>query len=447
MEGTCEHSEVCGRDALDGHDGKCILHSENLDKDWEAFKEALEEHRDEHQGDFRHVFFSGPIDFSNETFGIESLFFRATFKARARFYDAEFFGRASFVGAAFEARADFEDVTFHRGADFEAATFLAVNFRDATFGAVDEEETNFQHATFEEADFRDSTFENEAVFDRSFETREDVQIAGAMFSGCEFRDDVLLCGGSEENRAFAGGKVDFEDVTVAPDASLHFRYADLSQCRLLRTDLRDVEFTGVKWCEDVSSDGRYFNEWFRRVGIYDEIYEQNQEGSSEEAGADGEEKSDSESVPSWSEIERLYRQLKRNYEDRGDFPRAGDFHMGEKVARRQISQTQWDAQVLLYAYRALSKYGERALPAALWLATLVPAFALLYYALGATTCLSCESLSYPDAFLSSLEATFYPVRPVGFQDFWPQFSSIVQRVISPVLIALLALALRQRVKR
>jgi hypothetical protein len=78
---------------------------------------------------------------------------------------------------------------------------------------------------------------------------------------------------------------------------------------------------------------------------------------------------------------------------------------------------------------------------------LIPAFALLYFALGATTCIPCEPVSYPDGLLSSLESTFYPVQSVGFIGFWPQFFSIVQRVISPILIALLALALRQRVKR
>jgi hypothetical protein len=46
---TCEHSDVCGRDALDEHDGKCILHSENPDKDKGAFKEALEEHQEEYK--------------------------------------------------------------------------------------------------------------------------------------------------------------------------------------------------------------------------------------------------------------------------------------------------------------------------------------------------------------------------------------------------------------
>jgi hypothetical protein len=205
----------------------------------------------------------------------------------------------------------------------------------------------------------------------------------------------------------------------------------------------------VEWCDRFSYSGSLTDglindkydemrtswfrkkEWFHRIGLYDEVYE----------GASGDESGDER----WHEVERLYRQLKRNYEERGDFPRGGDFHIGEKEARRQ-GNNRWGPRLLLNTYRALSKYGERALPAFSWLLALVPIFALIYFLLGASTCPLCEP-SYPDALISSLEATLYPVRPVGFEDFWPQIFSIVQRIISPILIALLALALRQRVKR
>lgn len=147
----------------------------------------------------------------------------------------------------------------------------------------------------------------------------------------------------------------------------------------------------------------------------------------------------------WREVERLYRQLKRNYEERGDFPRAGDFHIGEKEARRKNPRTNGSLKFLLYAYRALSKYGERALPAVFCLVALIFGLTLFYQ--GATTCAECEPLAYSEAIIPSLEATFYPVRSIGFEEYWPQIISIAQRVMSPVVIALLALALRQRVKR
>lgn len=159
----------------------------------------------------------------------------------------------------------------------------------------------------------------------------------------------------------------------------------------------------------------------------------------------------------WSEVERLYRQLKTNYEDRGDFPRAGDFHIGEKEARRQNLNTHWSMRLLLTIYRALSKYGERALPAAFCLLAVVLGCAGTYDFLGASLAdpKAAQSLgldpgaplSFGDALRTSLEATFYPVRPVGFKELGPYILNVAQRIISPILVALLALALRQRVKR
>lgn len=37
MDAAREHSDVCGRNVLDGHDGKCILHSEDPEKDEEQY--------------------------------------------------------------------------------------------------------------------------------------------------------------------------------------------------------------------------------------------------------------------------------------------------------------------------------------------------------------------------------------------------------------------------
>lgn len=63
MEGTCDYSQICGRDALDGRDGRCILHSEDPDKDKDLFREALGEHREKHNEDFRQMVFPTEIEF------------------------------------------------------------------------------------------------------------------------------------------------------------------------------------------------------------------------------------------------------------------------------------------------------------------------------------------------------------------------------------------------
>ncbi len=508
----CEHYQVCERDALDGHDGKCILHSENPDKDSEAFLEALEKHQ-QHGLDFRWMVFPGEIDFREQTLKEKSYFDDAIFKDRALFMGTNFqktasFRRATFEGevffmdADFEQKADFWKTTFKKNVDFsnssfeekntrgrhisnfESADFLGetvfdgsifkcgANFSEVNFwdearfkNAVFEGDSSFWHVTFDgwtcflhsnfaqwtsfefahftKASFVNTTFERGVSFECAFRNGNQIQFESVNFTGCEFGGNGLFAGDEHGDQIFANGDVKFRDVTLEEDASLHFRYADLSNCQFLRTDLRNAEFTGVKWREEVSSDGWLFEEWFSRIGLYDEVHEQNQDQEDESSERDNSETD----IPPWSEIERLYRQLKRNYEERGDFPRGGDFHIGEKEARRRNPETRWGPWFLLTVYRALSKYGERALPATFWLLGLVPALALFYFLLGASTCTLCGSVSYSEALLSSMEATFYPVRPVEFQGFWPQLLSIIQRVASPIIITLLALALRQRVKR
>lgn len=278
-EPTCEFSEVCWRDALEGHDGKCILHSEDPEKNEEAFEEAFEEHREERDGDFRHMVFPSKTDFSR--------------------------------------------IIFESEADFSFATFKKANFSEATFNC-------------------------RTSFSQAFASGENIRFDEADFFECEFGDDVLFAGVSKSNRAFAGGEVDFRDVMVASDVELHFRYADLSRCQLLRTDLRDAEFTGVKWCDDFAV-GEWFSldwfrekEWFNRVGLYDEVEEDckrrslfdvvhttlGRMGSSDGMRwplFEGEDDPEEEEPEQWREVERLYRQLKRNYEERGDFPGGGDF--------------------------------------------------------------------------------------------------------------------------
>lgn len=633
---SCKHWKVCGREALDEHGGKCILHSEKPEKDEEAFEVALEKHREEHGTDFRWVVFPVEVDYWGRTvetevsfrgsvfreraffnecvFEEEVAFTGATFEAVASFIGATFDKKAKFLGAtvegealvrdvtfkgktdfrcvsfdckstlekadfrgstfekeahfsrsSFEDKADFKDATFSREtafnlcdfkgiADFEDAFFGNVAyfknatfeeeailkgatfknkagftnttfkdkadfaeasfkvktdfeeaifkdksiFKNATFwGGADFDDTcfvdaNFCRSTFEaaayytgttfgEVSFTDTIFKEKVFFSLAFQNSDGVEFTKAEFYDCKLKGGAKFTGKGKRNRAFAGGKVSFRDVKVPPDVDLHFRYADLSQCRFLRTDLRDVEFTGAKWCEDLSIEGWFSldwfqgKEWFRRVGLYDEIIEDRKRrslfnvlqttlvriGTSEgphwtlfEVRGNLEE----EDEERWREVERLYRQLKRNYEERGDFPRGGDFHIGEKEARRKSSRTSRPLKFLLYAYRTFSKYGERAIPAATSLLMVVLGCAMLYSLLDATLVEEATGhtfgiadpggpLTFSESLRVSLEASFYPVRPIGFEGLGTYIVSVVQRLLSPVLIALLALALRQRVKR
>jgi hypothetical protein len=158
------------------------------------------------------------------------------------------------------------------------------------------------------------------------------------------------------------------------------------------------------------------------------------------------ESSDAETVERpWPEIERLYRQLKVNYEGRGDYPRAGDFHIGEKEARRRNPEARWGPWLLLTMYGALSKYGERALPAFGWLGVLVILYAFGYLGLSPQT--GEAALSLGQSLKYSFQSTILLAKPGGIEEGWMWWLNAFQRLTSSPLLALFALALRQQVKR
>ncbi|MFQ5674215.1 MAG: hypothetical protein ACE5G9_14130 [Nitrospinales bacterium] len=64
-------------------------------------------------------------------------------------------------------------------------------------------------------------------------------------------------------------------------------------------------------------------------------------------------------------LENQYTQLKNNLERQGDYLHAGHFHFGEQEIRRKILQREKNSKnklerLLIWCYRFLSGYGERA---------------------------------------------------------------------------------------
>ena len=471
--GNCQHYDVCGFQALGGKD-KCILHTDDPNKDVSEFEGAFQlklRHSDldfrwvvfplgfELMGspigadfesivsgnavDFTGATFEGNVSFAYLTFGSETEFEKTTFQGIANFQSSTFEKKVNLLDSTFEKRVDFRGATFEGGALFNRAIFKGrAGFNRATFEDVSKCESNefeppvsFYKATFEDNSYFGATeFYSEVVFWASnFKGEAFFQNTvfgdGAEFAGAIFEAGAHFTGETERDPIFSDTYVRLEYVTYSADASIEFRQADLRRCTFKGTNLRHIEFTGARWCGDVSR-GIPEDEWFKRVGVYDEIVELDE----------------GETRP-WTEIEQLYRQLKKNYEDRGDFPRAGDFHIGEKETRRRNPNTSWGVYMLLSIYRALSKYGERALPAFAWLVVVVAGCGIGYSNLGVVVGDSGEALSGVQALLFSFEATFFPFSPLELEDPTARALNLLQRLLSPLLLALLGLALRQRVKR
>ena len=488
----CKHYEICGRDALEGTgEGLCILHSNNLEKDTKAFDEALAEHRKEKGEDFTRFVFPGHADFNEATFiGFPSFahtrfiqeadfsnvkfnegadfsyakftkfasFFGATFTKRAYWSDVEFSEAAEFSGAKFFGPANFFNATFIRDAKFSraefarGATFTLAKFNDWTFF----EKTTFRETAF----FKDAEFVTRAhFFDANFLADASFTRAtfnkGADFSGTTFSTKVdfpwveflgrTLFLSREANGhpipIFSGAVANFRQVAIAPLDALAFRDADLQKCLFEGTDLRKVEFAGVKWTQIINKRWPKIirKRWptiVSRNGVYDEIR--------------AEEKGETDKYPL---IEQLYRQLKQNYEDRKDYERAGQFHYSEKEMRRRNPETSWGLRCWLTLYLLVSGYGERWLPPLLYAAGLLVVCAVLYLFLGLYPKNGGPALVWTSAW-DWLRSAFYSFRvitllrpddlaPIGYA----KLVHALESLLGPLLLGLFALAIRQKLKR
>ena len=156
---------------------------------------------------------------------------------------------------------------------------------------------------------------------------------------------------------------------------------------------------------------------------------------------------------SWARIERLYRELKQNYEDRRDYGRAGDFHYGEKEMQRRNPETPRGLRVLLALYWLSSGYGERSLRPVIGAGILLAVCTFGYLALGLSPDKGVSTLS-PTNVWDWLQAVHYSFRVMTFlrpTDFVPvgyaKVVNTIQSLLGPIFIGLFALAVRQRLKR
>ena len=366
---ACNYHVFCAlTDEADPAAGFCILHSPQEDKDPDAFANTMRVHRETKGDQFDCMVFPKTADLRNMTFAGGASFFGATFAGlasfrgatfagkasfvgttfaeRAVFFGAAFAGEASFVGTTFSGQVDFVNMTFAGVVDFGGATFAGVaDFGGATFarvadfgGTIFAGPATFTNATFSgPATFTNATFSRPATFDKIFFASD------ATFSRSHFFGRALFSpkqvGERQKLPVFsANATVDFRDLVLESPERLSFRHADFQTCRFLNTDLRKVELTGAVWPQR----GR------RRI-VYDEIAPY----------------APDEPYP-WEELERLYRELKQNYDERRNYPRVGDFHYGEKEMQRRNPGTPRSLKVFLWLYSLVSGYGERFLRPLFW---------------------------------------------------------------------------------
>lgn len=435
-------------------------------------------YRTSRRDNYSTIVFPADVSFADTIFPRNVSFSGAVFKGEVDFRGSIFRGTADFGGTSvlenyrtiFEKKVTFENVTFEREADFSCVRFNGdVNFKSAVFSGdtwfrstTFEDGAYFDKAVFEkEALFSNPRFLSEAIFDRAtFKGR--TLFLGTCFDGTTFtpvesqlrtrrahqiqwsrtlpyftvsRWISLAVGKGGRKCGILWTKCDasFTSVNIEGYGLLTFRRADLRRALFRNTDLTKPEFVDVRWPQKGHMNC-----------VYDEV---SRSRRTEDRAKD------------WGDFEQLYRALKRNYEDRRDHARAGDFHFREKEMRKRNPSTPLGDKALLWGYWILSAYSERIWPAVLWFVVIVVLGTFCYLQIGLVPKgggpplnwgwrLTGDWHGFGEVLIYSARSSLF-LRPDDFvlATLGSKVMNLIQSVSSPVVIGLLGLAIRQRLKR
>lgn len=364
----------CDREAWENDpEGLCLLHSRLADKDKNGdFTEAVRAKLSHEDYDFQGVFFPVPFILfdltSQEEFNFtktadfrwavlfeQADFRRAIFLAGADFFHATFtmasfrmttFIGADFSGSIFSELADFRRANFQGKSAFRAATFDEVLFRGATL--ID---AKFPGTTFKSADFCGATIRNIDFFEITL--KEGAAFVEAIFDG---KASFVRINNREEEKTpeldFTGD--DFLGATLTNEASLMFQELSLSRATFSGINMRNLVLRNVDWYSHHPQVGNYIIEklptrwqkWFRgRQAVFDEILLRDITRETLDmilkygwrATVRARLYLPAVTPKSYDRVEELYRGLKLNYREAGDFKRVGDFHYGEMEMHRLAS--------------------------------------------------------------------------------------------------------------
>ena len=156
------------------------------------------------------------------------------------------------------------------------------------------------------------------------------------------------------------GSFDFTKMKCKDTANIRFESVDLSTASFYLTDIEGFTFKNIKW-------GEVREGFVTRSVLKDEdLFETNERYELGDLDVDKVLKENERKIKKrelkinyFRQVEILYRQLKRNYEEKRDYAGAGDFHFGEQEMRRrqQTLLGQWTSLTL--PYRLFSGYGEK----------------------------------------------------------------------------------------
>ncbi|MGD9852472.1 MAG: pentapeptide repeat-containing protein [Nitrospirales bacterium] len=412
---------------------------------------------------FRKAIFYDDVDFSPMSisppmFGNAAFFNEAELRGHVIFDNVAFKEKATFDGAKFSGEALFNqndvlkvgELMFEGGASFKEAEFQGksvfdgIGFKgEANFDKVKVmEETSFVSTVFnDEARFRDAIFKESCSFNQT-QFNKKVEFEGASFDGTvifretEFKADVFMGAyftrarfiGTKDKLLFTDGKknlsVSFKGAVFIQPHFIQFKDVNFSKAILLESDMRGIDFHGVTWPTEIVSGG------IRNFQIKC-LYE-----------------------PSKTEpkvLESTYRQIRQSYEDRRNYPEAGDFYYWEMENKLKQLSVFGKYFSLTWWYKVSSGYGQRPLQAFGVLLILLYVFNVLIILSGLSVDKSVQgsSLGFFSVFFS------YTLKIVTFgspsyfrpESIFGEFIATVARLVVPTQAALFVLAVNRAFRR
>jgi len=447
------NESICKREIWDDTENLCIFHCK--EKPVEEFKNMflaelnrVNETNSIKEFDGQCFIFPSNTNLNGISFKKIAIFKFAQFSNRIDFSEAEFADKADFGKARFGNKAKLFRTRFGDETNFTETYFGDdTNFGLAKFG----KKTNFWQAKFGEGtNFSETTFDDETYFVRT-EFGYYLDFAYSRFNGEAIFQDITF------GEKISDNIINFTNIIFVKPNQVRFENVNLSSFSFVKSNIQDINFLDCEWIKIR-----------KRHVLFDEIYYSNEILNN----------SDILEKANLGEIEQVYLWLQANFEKNKRYPEAGDFYIGAmEMRRRQIANNKNIVRRLLRQnlfslmalYRYISLYGERYIRTFNWMLIVLFLFSGFYLIAGfdfptATIpgSTNYEHINY-DLFhkmdISELASDFKKSFMVSLCTLTFQKNvsfhltttsvliSIVETVISAILVSLFLLALRRRFRR
>ncbi|MFI9549845.1 pentapeptide repeat-containing protein [Streptomyces sp. NPDC052016] len=454
---------------------------------------------------FQGARFFGYAAFYKSTFAEAAWFEKATFNGAAAFTEAKFQGEAQFERARFHGEATFDRATFEHAAQFSSALFAT---QPVLGPLVCKEQVDLSGAVFEapvtmeiaarEVNCARTRWASTAALRLRYAT---VDLSDAVLSApvaVTFHADSFtsIIGTKRSGSVTTKLVVAVDESTMASTgANPRVRIksvdgVDAAHLVLTDTDLTDCRFTGAFHLDQLRIEGNCTfadppKRWRwtqRRVLAEEHHWRALPPGNPDppRGWKPGPHHPKEALTPGPDELASVYRALRKATEDAKNEPDAVDFYYGEMEMRRHDRARPRGERVLLNLYWAVSGYGLRASRALAWLMVAMGLTVVLLMLLGLPTQSAGQRTTgtltegkvitlttkartvggaapgpLPDRFSwqRAERAARTAVNSVVFRSAGQgltvagTYIEMASRLVEPVLLALVLLAVRGRVKR